>query len=79
MIRPFYLGHLEDEDTNQNNLINNHANHADHDPLQGGGGVGHLADATDDVHHTLGVHHVLSVKKIVHLLQLGKIQNIVNM
>ena len=64
-----YLGHLEDRDTNQNVLVSNHDDHADHaDP----GGVDHVTDATDGVHPPVGVHHVLPVKKLVHLLQLRK-------
>ena len=66
-----YLGHLEDRDTNQNVLVSNHDDHADHadhaDP-----GVDHVTDATDGVHPPAGVHHVLPVKKRVHLLLLGK-------
>ena len=51
-------------------LVSNHADHADHaDP---GGGLDHVTDATDGVHPPVGVHHVLPVKKLVHLLQLGK-------
>ena len=50
-------------------LVSNH-DHADHaDP---GGGLDHVTDATDGVHPPVGVHHVLPVKKLVHLLQLRK-------
>ena len=34
--------------------------------------VDRVTDATDGVHPPVGVHHVLPVKKLVHLLQLGK-------